>query len=57
MSASTRVPSHIEYAIARFLSHKRALGRRYRGEEFLLRRLCRHLKKESAHDLDAGSFH
>lgn len=56
MSASTRVPSHIEYAIARFLSHKRALGRRYRGEEFLLRRLCRHLKKESTHDLDAVSF-
>jgi len=56
MNAVTMVPSRLERAIARFLAHKRALGRRYYGEELLLRRLCHRLKKDGAHELGADSF-
>ena len=46
----------LERAITRFLIHKRALGRRYRGEGFLLRRLCHHVRNEDGGDLDADNF-
>ena len=49
-------PSRLESAIAQYLAHKRALGRRYYGEELLLGRLCRHLAQSGAHELDAESF-
>lgn len=56
MSAATMGPSRLERAIARFLAHKRALGRRYYGQELQLRRLSRYLEESGTPELDADSF-
>jgi len=57
--SQTKKESHLARAIARFLSHKRALGNRYRQEAWLLQRLGRFVREsaEGAHrDLDAKCF-
>ena len=43
-------------ALAGFLEHKRALGRRYRGEAFLFRRLLAHVRRHGGNELDAAAF-
>ncbi len=46
----------LQQAVTRYLAHKRALGWRYRGEQCVLSRLCRNLKKKGARDLTVDNF-
>jgi len=55
MSARAK-SSRLARAVACFLKHKRALGRRYRGEAFLFRRLLAHLRRRGDDDLNADAF-
>lgn len=48
--------SPLAYWINRFLTHKRALGYRYRLETFVLQALCRHVEQCGCRDLNALCF-
>jgi integrase len=48
--------SELASAIDRFLTHKRALGRRYRQEAWLLPGLLHHVKQCACRDLNASCF-
>jgi integrase len=48
--------SRLGPSIVRFLTHKRALGYRYRQETWLLNALLRHVEQHSRRDLDAKCF-
>jgi integrase/recombinase XerD len=48
--------SRLAYWITRFVNHKRALGFNYKGAEFVLRALCRHVERYGYSDLTAKCF-
>ena len=51
-----KTESRLNRAITRFLTHKRALGHRYRQEAWLLQRLGRFVEKSGRRDLEANCF-
>jgi integrase/recombinase XerD len=55
MSEAIR-PSALAHAVTQFLTHKRALGHRYRHEAWLLQTLRRHVEQGGCRDLDAECF-
>ncbi len=51
-----KVPSRLTFWVHRFLTHKRALGHRHRGENWLLQTLPRHVEQCDCRDLNARCF-